>query len=174
MELLFESRTDLDSLTNLGLHSATVFIDPDSAPSHRYRATGCGYKGLFLSHPETTSRQAAAKDDRRQMTDGSQESSSSSSSSSSSTLLPDFLQKNKILRVCSTEAGYYTAHSADGLNWTLDAPRPRWHSLDSVQGLVERLGAAGGDQVAILHPRPAPGRAALANDPCGFMRTTPF
>jgi len=103
MELLFESRTDLDSLTNLGLHSATVFIDPDSAPSHRYRATGCGYKGLFLSHPETTSRQAAAKDDRRQMTDGSQESSSSSSSSSSSTLLPDFLQKNKILRVCSTE-----------------------------------------------------------------------
>ncbi len=44
-----------NNLTNLGLHSATVFIDPDAPPSHRYRATGCGYKALFLSHPEITS-----------------------------------------------------------------------------------------------------------------------
>ncbi|MCA1809356.1 MAG: hypothetical protein LC725_07910, partial [Lentisphaerae bacterium] len=28
------------NLTNLGMHSATVFIDPDSPASHRYRATG--------------------------------------------------------------------------------------------------------------------------------------
>ena len=41
-----------NNLTNLGLHSATVFIDPASPPSHRYRATGCGYKGLFLCHPQ--------------------------------------------------------------------------------------------------------------------------
>ncbi len=41
-----------NNLTNLGLHSATVFIDPDSPPAQRYRATGCGYKGLFLCHPE--------------------------------------------------------------------------------------------------------------------------
>ena len=40
-----------NNLTDLGLHSATVFIDPDSPPSHRYRATGCGYQGLFLCHP---------------------------------------------------------------------------------------------------------------------------
>jgi len=43
-----------NNLTDLGLHSATVFIDPDSPPSHRYRAVGCGHKGLFLCHPEIT------------------------------------------------------------------------------------------------------------------------
>lgn len=74
-------------LTNLGLHSATVFIDPDAPASHRYRATGCGYKGLFLCHPDIT------------------------------------------------EMGYYTAHSADGLHWTLDAPSPRWHSADVITSI---------------------------------------
>jgi hypothetical protein len=74
-------------LTNLGLHSATVFLDPESPPSHRYRATGCGYKGLFLCHPEIT------------------------------------------------DAGYYTAHSADGLRWTLDAPKPRWLSADVITSI---------------------------------------
>ncbi|NLG26988.1 MAG: hypothetical protein GX557_03705 [Chloroflexi bacterium] len=73
-----------NNLTNLGLHSATVFIDPEGAPSHRYRATGCGYKGLFLGHPDVTTY------------------------------------------------GYYTAHSADGLRWELDAPRPRWLSADVI------------------------------------------
>ena len=73
-----------NNLTNLGLHSATVFIDPNSPPSHRYRATGCGYKGLFLVHPEIE------------------------------------------------QSGYYTAHSADGLVWTLDAPVPRWRSADVI------------------------------------------
>jgi hypothetical protein len=71
-------------LTNLGLHSATVFIDPLSPPSQRYRATGCGYRDLFLAHPEITTM------------------------------------------------GYYTAHSCDGLNWVLDAPRPRWQSADVI------------------------------------------
>ncbi len=76
-----------NNLTNLGLHSATVFIDPESPPSHRYRATGCGYKGLFLCHPDITNR------------------------------------------------GYYTAHSADGLNWALDAPEPRWLSTDVITSI---------------------------------------
>lgn len=31
-----------NNLTNLGLHSATVFIDPDSPASHRYRGIGFG------------------------------------------------------------------------------------------------------------------------------------
>ncbi len=76
-----------NNLTNLGLHSATVFIDPDSPPSHRYRATGCGYKGLFLCHPEIT------------------------------------------------DMGYYTAHSADGLRWTLDSLKPRWLSADVITSI---------------------------------------
>ncbi len=42
-----------NNLTDLGLHSATVFLDPLSPPSHRYRATGCGYPSLFLGRPET-------------------------------------------------------------------------------------------------------------------------
>ena len=74
-------------LTNLGLHSATVFMDPDAPPSHRYRATGCGYKGLFLCHPEIT------------------------------------------------DMGYYTAHSADGLHWTLDDTKPRWYSADVITSI---------------------------------------
>lgn len=45
-----------NNLTNLGLHSATVFMDPDSPPSHRYRAAGCGYKGLFLCDPRIVHR----------------------------------------------------------------------------------------------------------------------
>ncbi len=75
-----------NNLTNLGLHSGTVFIDPDSPASHRYRATGCGYKGLFLAHPE----------------------------------------------IVAGGRGYYTAHSADGLNWKLDDCRPRWNSSDVI------------------------------------------
>ena len=41
-----------NNLTDLGLHSATVFLEPDSPPARRYRATGCGYPGLFLAHPQ--------------------------------------------------------------------------------------------------------------------------
>jgi hypothetical protein len=40
-----------NNLTNLGLHSATVFMDPDSPATHRFRATGCGKKGYAGSHP---------------------------------------------------------------------------------------------------------------------------
>lgn len=76
--------TEANNLTNLGLHSATVFIDPDSPPSHRYRATGCGYKELYMC-PEGI-----------------------------------------------TDPGYYTAHSADGLNWKLDMNKPRWYSADVI------------------------------------------
>lgn len=39
-----------NNLTNLGLHSATVFVDPESPESHRFRAVGCGknfYAGNF-------------------------------------------------------------------------------------------------------------------------------
>lgn len=70
--------------TDLGLHCASVFIDPDSPPTHRYRATGCGYKGLLLVNPRVT------------------------------------------------DMGYYTAHSADGLKWTLDAGKPRWYCQDVI------------------------------------------
>nr|AUN36318.1 hypothetical protein [uncultured bacterium] len=37
-------------LCDLGLHSPSVFIDPEAPPSHRYRATGCGRPG-FLARP---------------------------------------------------------------------------------------------------------------------------
>jgi len=84
-----------NNLTDLGLHSATVFIDPQSPPSHRYRATGCGYRGLFLCRPEIT------------------------------------------------ESGYYTAHSADGLRWTLDSATPRWQSADVITS-VYHPGRRGG------------------------------
>lgn len=51
---IVEHGVEANNLTNLGLHSATVFIDPEAPSSHSYRATGCGYKGLFLAHPEIT------------------------------------------------------------------------------------------------------------------------
>ena len=73
-----------NNLVNLGLHSATVFIDPDSPPSRRYRATGCAYPGHFMMNPN--------------------------------------------IKV----SGYYTAHSADGLNWELDSTTPRWLSADVI------------------------------------------
>jgi len=93
-----------NNLTNLGLHSATVFIDPGSEPSHRYRATGCGYKGLFLCHPDIV------------------------------------------------EMGYYTAHSADGLHWTLDAPTPRWRSADVITSIYHP-GRGGGLTAMKFTPR---------------------
>ncbi len=74
-------------LTNLGLGSATVFIDPDAPASHRYRAAGMGYPDLFLCRPEIV------------------------------------------------DWGYYTAHSADGLNWTLDTGKPRWRRGDVITSI---------------------------------------
>jgi hypothetical protein len=93
-----------NNLTNLGLHSATVFVDPDGPPSHRYRATGCGYKGLFLCHPQIT------------------------------------------------EMGYYTAHSADGLDWSLDDTKPRWYSADVITS-VWHPGRRGGLTALKYSPR---------------------
>ncbi len=34
-----------------------------------------------------------------------------------------------------TEAGYYTVHSADGLNWCADAEEPRWRSGDVITSI---------------------------------------
>lgn len=74
-------------LTDLGLHSATVFLDPTAPPSHRYRATGCGYSSLFLVNPGVT------------------------------------------------DYGYYTAHSSDGLRWTMDQSQPRWRAGDVITSI---------------------------------------
>jgi len=75
------------NLTNLGLHSATVFIDPDSPSSHRYRGVGCGkaYKNGNIHNIQ--------------------------------------------------QRGYYTAHSADGFRWELDAPTPQWPSSDVITSI---------------------------------------
>ena len=49
---LVECGSEPNNLVNLGLHSATVFIDPAGPPSHRYRAVGCGYPQLFMGNPK--------------------------------------------------------------------------------------------------------------------------
>ena len=84
---LIEHGPGPNNLVNVSLHCPSVFIDPDSPPSHRYRATGCGYKGLFMGHPDIT------------------------------------------------EQGYYTSHSADGLDWQLDSLEPRWRSADVITSI---------------------------------------
>jgi len=40
-----------NNLCNLGVHSPSVFIDPEAPPSHRYRATGCVDPGKPVNHP---------------------------------------------------------------------------------------------------------------------------
>ncbi len=75
-----------NNLCNLWFHSPTVFIDPDSPPSHRYRATG----------------------------------------NSSNLLIGE--QMAKI-------AGYYSAHSADGLDWHLDSTEPTWPGGDVITSM---------------------------------------
>jgi len=50
-----------------------------------------------------------------------------------------------------TQRGYYTAHSADGLHWTLDAPTPRWPSSDVI--------------MSIYHPQQERGIVALKYTP---------
>jgi hypothetical protein len=47
--------------------------------------------------------------------------------------------------------GYYTAHSADGLHWILDAPTPRWHSRDVI--------------TSVYHPQQQRGIIALKYTP---------
>jgi len=71
-----------NNLCNLGMHAPSVYIDPQAAPSHRYRAVGC-------TNAEAQGAIAGAG-----------------------------------------IKGYYTAHSADGLNWTLDSNEPIWPWAD--------------------------------------------
>lgn len=69
-------------LCNLGLHSPSVFIDPEAAPSERYRAVGCGRPG-----PGTL----------------------------------------------GLRYGYYSAVSADGLQWHLPLGKePQWEGGDVI------------------------------------------
>jgi len=75
------------NVTDLGLHAPAVFIDPDSPPSHRYRATG---------HTSNTNVGA------NRNIEGS---------------------------------GYRTAHSSDGLHWTLDQPEPTWPGSDVITSI---------------------------------------
>ncbi len=51
----------------------------------------------------------------------------------------------------ATQRGYYTAHSADGLYWILDAPTPRWPSSDVI--------------MSIYHPQQERGIVALKYSP---------
>jgi hypothetical protein len=76
-----------NSLINLGLGSPTVFIDPHSPPSHRYRATGYASPTQMGAPPNIKS------------------------------------------------AGYFTAHSADGLHWTTDADHPTWIGSDVITSI---------------------------------------
>lgn len=69
---------------NLRLHSPSVFLDPTSPSSHRYRAVGYG-RTADLGGPAD-----------------------------------------------SPLHGFFTAHSADGFDWKLDAVEPRWDSADVV------------------------------------------
>ncbi|NLE46026.1 MAG: hypothetical protein GX620_15005 [Chloroflexi bacterium] len=94
---------DLSNLCDLGLHSPSVFIDPEAPPSHRYRATGC--------------------------------------------CGPRHLGRNPAV----SGAGYYTAHSADGLHWTLDSSDPTWRSADVI--------------TSIYHPGRRQGLVALKYSP---------
>jgi hypothetical protein len=73
-----------NNLTDLGVHSPSVFIDPAAPSSHRYRATGFAHPGYQGAMAGVASR------------------------------------------------GYFTAHSADGLHWTADAPRPTWSGSDVI------------------------------------------
>lgn len=40
-------------------------------------------------------------------------------------------------------AGYYTAHSSDGLHWELDSDRPQWNSADVITSVYHPLQARG-------------------------------
>ena len=92
-----------NNLCNLGMHSPSVFIDPQAPGSHRYRATGWAEAGSPVADQVVAER------------------------------------------------GYYTAHSTDGLHWTLDAATPRWPSSDVI--------------MSIYHPQQQRGIAALKYTP---------
>ncbi len=84
---LVEFGNQPNNLCNLGMHSPSVFIDPQASSTHRYRATGWAEAGS----------QAAGQ--------------------------------------VVNQRGYYTAHSADGLHWAMDATTPRWPSSDVIMSI---------------------------------------
>jgi hypothetical protein len=49
---LVEHGPQVNHLCDLGLHCPSVFIDPHSSGDYRYRATGCGYRALFMVRPD--------------------------------------------------------------------------------------------------------------------------
>ena len=76
-----------NNLCNLGVHCASVFVDPDAPSDSRYRATGHIDFRWGPFHDDATPNGGF---------------------------------------------GYYTAHSADGLDWKLDSPTPRWRYADCI------------------------------------------
>ena len=48
---LVEYGSGPNNICDLGVHSPSIFIDPDAAPSHRYRATGCVNPDVSGCHP---------------------------------------------------------------------------------------------------------------------------
>jgi len=53
---LVEAGTGPNNLCDLGLHSPSVFIDPDSPPARRYRALGRGSAAYQGAHPQAGAR----------------------------------------------------------------------------------------------------------------------
>lgn len=92
-----------NNLVDLSGHSPSVFIDPESPPTHRYRATLCTGPG------------------------------------------PQGARKGML------DAGYFTAHSADGLHWEYDRLTPQWRSADVI--------------TSIYHPRQRRGIVAMKVTP---------
>lgn len=88
LNLLEFRGTRKNNLCNMAMTSPSVFIDPDSPPSHRYRGTGVIDSRTRWHHPDATD--------------------------------------------APRQGGYYTAYSADGIDWKLDSPSPRWPYADNI------------------------------------------
>ena len=79
-----------NNLCDLGMHSPSVFIDPDAPAGSRYRATGHIDSRWTPYHADATPGRGF---------------------------------------------GHYAAHSADGLHWELDSPKPRWVYNDCIYSI---------------------------------------
>jgi len=53
---LVENGTGPNNLCDLGLHSPSVFIDPEASPARRYRALGRSHESYLGVHPQTGQR----------------------------------------------------------------------------------------------------------------------
>ncbi len=51
--------------------------------------------------------------------------------------------RKQFLEGASRRSGYYTSHSADGLNWTLDDPEPRWPWEDVINSVYHPIRRCG-------------------------------